>query len=71
LWPPAGSGEIRRLTMLFADLVDSTALSTRIAPEIYRTVVGRYREQVRQTQLVFYSSCMVEMQRELTATMSG
>jgi class 3 adenylate cyclase len=36
LWPPADSGEIRRLTMLFADLVDSTALSTRIAPEIYR-----------------------------------
>ena len=25
------------------------------APEIYRTVVGRYREQGRQTQLVFYS----------------
>jgi class 3 adenylate cyclase/tetratricopeptide (TPR) repeat protein len=45
---PADSGEIRRLTILFADLVDSTALSTRIEPEIYRTVVGRYREQVRQ-----------------------
>jgi hypothetical protein len=39
--------------MLSADLVDSTALSTRIVPEIYRTVVGRYREQVRQAQLVF------------------
>jgi class 3 adenylate cyclase/tetratricopeptide (TPR) repeat protein len=45
---PADHGEIRRLTMLFADLVDSTALSTRIEPEIYRTVVGRYREQVCQ-----------------------
>lgn len=45
---PEDSGEIRRLTILFADLVDSTALSTRIEPEIYRTVVGRYREQVRQ-----------------------
>jgi class 3 adenylate cyclase len=44
---PEDSGEIRRLTILFADLVDSTALSTRIEPEIYRTVVGRYREQVR------------------------
>jgi class 3 adenylate cyclase len=43
---PSGSGEIRRLTMLFADLVDSTALSTRIEPEIYRTVVGRYRDLV-------------------------
>ena len=41
-------GEIRRLTILFADLVDSTALSTRIEPESYRLVVGRYREQVLQ-----------------------
>ena len=45
---PSDSGEIRRLTILFADLVDSTALSTRIEPEIYRTVVGRYRENVHQ-----------------------
>jgi hypothetical protein len=51
--------------------VDSAALSIRGEPEIYRTVVGRYREQVRQTQLVFSSSFMVERQREFTATMSG
>ena len=44
---PEDSGEIRRLTMLFADLVDSTALSTRIEPEIYRTIVGRYKQIVR------------------------
>ncbi|MCV7178273.1 ATP-binding protein [Mycolicibacterium sphagni] len=44
---PVGSGEIRRLTVLFADLVDSTALSMRIEPEVYRTVVGRYRDVVR------------------------
>ncbi|MEO6794520.1 MAG: adenylate/guanylate cyclase domain-containing protein [Mycobacterium sp.] len=44
--PLAGSGELRRLTILFADLVNSTALSTRIEPEIYRTVIGRYRQQV-------------------------
>jgi class 3 adenylate cyclase/tetratricopeptide (TPR) repeat protein len=44
--PAAGTGELRRLTILFADLVDSTALSTRIEPEIYRTVIGRYRQQV-------------------------
>lgn len=43
---PVDSGEIRRLTMLFADLVDSTALSTRVEPEVYRTVVGRYRDEV-------------------------
>jgi class 3 adenylate cyclase/tetratricopeptide (TPR) repeat protein len=43
---PSDHGEIRRLTILFADLVDSTALSTRIDLEVYRTVVGRYRDEV-------------------------
>lgn len=43
---PADQGEIRRITILFADLVDSTELSTRIEPETYRTVVGRYRDDV-------------------------
>ena len=45
---PAGSGEIRRMTIMFADLVDSTSLSMRVDPEIYRTVVGRYRDEVRE-----------------------
>jgi class 3 adenylate cyclase/tetratricopeptide (TPR) repeat protein len=49
LGAPESPGEIRRLTILFADLVDSTALSTRIEPEIYRTVVGRYRDVARVT----------------------
>ena len=38
-------GEIRRLTILFADLVDSTKLSTHVEPETYRLLVGRYRER--------------------------
>jgi len=42
-------GEIRRLTIMFADLVDSTALSTRLEPETYRTLVGRYRGEVSRT----------------------
>ncbi|HZU47681.1 MAG TPA: adenylate/guanylate cyclase domain-containing protein, partial [Mycobacterium sp.] len=46
---PAGGGAIRRLTIMFADLVDSTALSTRTEPETYRTVVGRYRDEVLRT----------------------
>jgi class 3 adenylate cyclase len=45
---PGSDGEIRRLTILFADLVDSTVLSTRVEPETYRMLVGRYREQVVQ-----------------------
>ena len=44
---PENSGEIRRLTILFADLVDSTALSTRIEPEVYHLVVGSYKKLVR------------------------
>ncbi len=43
---PASPGEIRRLTILFADLVDSTVLSRTVEPETYRTLVGRYRDQV-------------------------
>lgn len=48
LTAPAHDGEIRRLTIMFADLVDSTALSTRLEPETYRTLVGRYRDEVRR-----------------------
>ncbi|KUI36599.1 cyclase [Mycobacterium sp. IS-1496] len=43
---PDQPGQIRRLTLLFADLVDSTVLSTRVEPETYRLLVGRYRETV-------------------------
>src|ERR1700757_769068 len=46
LTAPGGDGEIRRLTILFADLVDSTVLSTRVEPETYRMLVGRYRDLV-------------------------
>jgi class 3 adenylate cyclase/tetratricopeptide (TPR) repeat protein len=45
---PLDAGEIRRLTILFADLVDSTVLSTKVEPETYRLLVGRYRDQVLQ-----------------------
>ncbi len=48
LTAPARCGEIRRLTIMFADLVDSTALSTRLEPETYHTLVGRYRDEVRR-----------------------
>jgi class 3 adenylate cyclase len=37
---PGDVGEIRQLTMFFADLVDSTALSIQVDPETYRLVVG-------------------------------
>jgi class 3 adenylate cyclase len=37
-------GERRQLTVLFGDLVGSTALSGRLDPEDYRAVVRRYQE---------------------------
>jgi class 3 adenylate cyclase len=43
---PSGEGEIRRLTIVFIDLVESTQLSPHIEPEVYRKVVGRYRRSV-------------------------
>jgi class 3 adenylate cyclase/tetratricopeptide (TPR) repeat protein len=46
---PGTDGEIRRLTILFADVVDSTVLSTRVEPEIYRLAVGGYRDIVSRT----------------------
>ena len=39
-------GVIRRLTLMFVDLADSTVLSTRVGPETYHTLVGRYRDEV-------------------------
>lgn len=46
---PDDHGEIRRLTIMFADVVDSTVLSTWVEPEVYRTLVGRYRQIVQET----------------------
>jgi class 3 adenylate cyclase len=46
---PDDVGEIRRLTILFTDVANSTALSADIEPEAYRTVLGRYRDQVCAT----------------------
>ncbi len=48
LTAPARYGELRRLTIMFADLADSTLLSTRLEPETYHTLVGRYRDEVRR-----------------------
>ena len=33
--------------MVFADVVETTALSAGIEPEVYRTVIGRSREEVQ------------------------
>lgn len=44
--PPCSSGDLRRLAILFADVVGSTALSTRVEPETYFVLVRRFRQLV-------------------------
>ena len=43
---PASSAERRHLTVMFCDLVDSTALSVRLDPEDLREVIGSYHKCV-------------------------
>jgi class 3 adenylate cyclase len=49
--PPAASGEAerRQLTVMFCDLVGSTALATRFDPEDLREIVGSYHRRVADT----------------------
>ena len=42
--PPAPDAERRQLTVLFCDLVDSTALSSQLDPEDLRQVVRAYQD---------------------------
>jgi class 3 adenylate cyclase len=40
--------ELRRLTIMFSDLVGSTSLSGRLDPETYRAVLGTYKDTCRR-----------------------
>ena len=40
--------ELRRLTIMFSDLVGSTSLSGRLDPETYRTVLSAYKDTCRR-----------------------
>src|SRR5215467_14116666 len=46
---PATSAERRQLTVMFCDLIGSTALSTRLDPEDLREVIGRYHACVARS----------------------
>ena len=50
--PPTGDAERRQLTVLFCDLVESTALSERLGPESFREIVREY-----------YTACATEIDR--------
>ena len=45
---PATRDELRRLTIMFSDLVGSTSLSGRLDPETYRTVLSAYKDTCRR-----------------------
>ncbi|MCX6397948.1 MAG: AAA family ATPase [Propionibacteriales bacterium] len=38
------TAEVRRITVMFCDLVGSTSLSDRLDPELYRGLISRYRK---------------------------
>ena len=46
---PAGSAERRQVTVMFSDLVGSTALSARMDPEDLRDVISAYQKCVAET----------------------
>src|SRR5215471_14471376 len=47
--PRADSAERRQLTVMFCDLVGSTALASRLDPEDLREVIGAYHKCVAET----------------------
>ena len=46
---PQDGAERRQLTVMFTDLVGSTALSTKLDPEDLRSVIGAYHKCVAET----------------------
>jgi class 3 adenylate cyclase len=48
-FPASGDAERRQLTVMFCDLVGSTALSSRLDPEDLREVIGTYHGCVADT----------------------
>lgn len=44
---PPTHDELRRLTVMFSDLVGSTSLSARLDPETYRSVLSAYKDTCR------------------------
>jgi predicted ATPase/class 3 adenylate cyclase len=51
--PASSAAERRQLTVLFCDLVDSTALAVRLDPEDLRAVMRAYQEYVSATVTAF------------------
>src|SRR5262245_3653797 len=48
-WEPQDEGERRQVTVMFSDLVGSTALSARMDPEDLQEIISRYQKCVAET----------------------
>jgi len=57
--PEGQAPERRQLSVMFCDLVGSTALSTKLDPEDLRTLVGAYHRAVNQAVAV-YDGCVAK-----------
>src|SRR5262249_27865969 len=51
--PPRAEAERRQLSVMFCDLVGSTALSARLDPEDLREVIGAYQRAVTESVIRF------------------
>jgi class 3 adenylate cyclase len=47
--PPQDTAERRQVTVMFSDLVGSTALSARMDPEDLREIIAAYQKRVAET----------------------
>ena len=64
-------GELRRLTIMFADVVGSTELSGREEPEAYREVIRGYHNACREVIEDRYDGHVIELQGDGTLAAFG
>ena len=67
----ARAGELRRLTIMFSDVVGSTELSGRLEPEAYRELMGRYRAACRDVIESRYEGHIVNEKGDGTLSIFG
>jgi class 3 adenylate cyclase len=64
-------GELRRLTIMFCDVVGSTELSGRLEPETYRELMGGYRAACRDVIESRFEGHIVRLQGDGTLSIFG
>src|SRR3954463_2516654 len=64
-------GELRRLTIMFCDVVGSTELSGRLEPETYRELMRGYRAACRDVIEARYEGHIVQLKGDGTLSTFG